>query len=63
MITEIQGLTKIQLISKAAKAPKGMQNIFRIICIILFLILIFCVPGFLKFRHYCQVKNYYVFAA
>jgi hypothetical protein len=63
MITEIQGLTKTSIGSKVVRTPKGMQNIFRIICIILFLILIFCVPGFLKFRHYCQVNNYYVFAA
>lgn len=39
-----------------------MEKVFRSVCIVLFLILIFCVPGFLKFRHYCQLKNYYVFS-
>ena len=42
---------------------KGIEQVFRNVCIVLFLILVFCVPGFLKFRHYCESKGYYVFAA
>lgn len=29
----------------------------------LLLILVFCVPGFLKFRDHCAAKGYYVFSS
>ena len=41
----------------------GVQKVFRGVCIVLFLILVFCVPGFLKFRDYCATKEYHVFSA
>lgn len=47
---------------KPKRNPMEMENIFKTICIILLMILVFCVPGFLKFRDYCMSKNYYVFA-
>lgn len=62
MNSDIQAYDRTSEQSKAESGPKGMQKVFRIVCIVLFLILIFCVPGFLKFRHYCQLKNYYVFS-
>lgn len=31
----------------------GIQRVFKNICGVLFVILVLCVPGFLKFRHYC----------
>ena len=45
------------------KKLDGIQKVFRGLCIILFLILVFCLPGFLKFRDYCTTKQYHVFSA
>lgn len=44
------------------RQPKGMQKVFKAVCITLFLILIFCIPGFLKFRYHCQSQAYHVFS-
>lgn len=63
MLADIQNFSQKPQVTKTPRSPKGMQNIFRVVCVILFMILIFCVPGFLKFRAYCELKNYYVFAA
>ena len=62
MNTNIQQSQKFFNQAKNDQSPKGIMKVFRTVCVILFLILIFCVPGFLRFRHYCQVKDYYVFS-
>ena len=40
------------------KPVKGLEKVFRNMCVVLFLILVFCVPGFLKFRQHCVNKGY-----
>lgn len=40
-----------------------VQKVFRNVCIVLLLVLVFCVPGFIKFREYCVGKGYHVFSA
>lgn len=62
MSTEIQQPVPLSELGKNESSPKGIMKVFRIVCIILFLILIFCVPGFLRFRYYCESKGYYVFS-
>lgn len=38
------------------------ETVFKYINIVLILILIYCVPGFLNFREYAQLKGWYVFS-
>ena len=61
--SESQSLIDLSSLKSTSKSLTPLQKVFRRVCIVLFCVLIFCIPGFLKFRQYCQYKGYYVFSA
>ena len=46
--------------SEAKRAKITAEEIFKYVCIVLFLVLVYFTPGFLRFRQYCESKGLYV---
>jgi hypothetical protein len=62
MQTEVQQDLKAKEAEMLKREPRGMEKLFKFVCMALFAMLVLCVPGFLRFREYCQSKGYYVFS-